>query len=411
MTNNFIIGENYALAQHSNCQLNFAANNTAIWQPSSDKPTDTIILPGIIDLNAWLCEPGYTQHATINSESKAALANGITSIACQPDTSPVIDNSSVVELVTRKGADANAAKIIPIAAFTQQLKGEKPTSMRSLYDSGAAAFSQMHYPMKNHNALMNSLKIAKNDDVLVMMQPSDASLSAQGVAHNGHFALRRGLVGIPRIAETIQLRAVLTLAEHTRARIHISCVSTKDSVALIAKAKHRGVHVTCDVSIMQLLFEDNHIGPFDPTFKVLPPLRVVKDRNALLEGVRNGTIDAIVSQHRPYNAQYKHLPFDMAAFGCSAFDGMIHGLNTLVATQQLHWQHIAQATSFRPAQILGIEHQCNNDWFVFKPNMPRGYPWQSNGKSSPWFVQEKPLIGNIACVVKDGILRVSNSKE
>lgn len=282
--------------------------------------TGLVVCPGLIDLAARLREPGFEYRATLESEMAAAIAGGVTSLACPPDTDPPLDEPGLVEMLKFRARSLNRARVYPVGALTLGLRGERITEMAELTDAGCVAFSQADAPLADTGVLMRTMQYAATFGFPVWLRAQDPHLARDGVAHDGEVATRLGLAGIPVCAETIALDTILALAQATGARVHICRVSSAEGVARIARARADGLPVTCDVSINHLHLCEVDIGYFDSNCHLVPPLRSVRDRDALRAGVARGTIDAIVSDHTPVDDDAKHFPFAEAEPGATGLE-------------------------------------------------------------------------------------------
>jgi dihydroorotase len=270
--------------------------------------TGCIVAPGLMDLAVRLREPGLEHAHMLTSEMAAAVAGGVTSLVCLPDTDPVLDEPGLVEMLRFRAEKLNQARVYPLGALTRNLAGEALTEMAELTDAGCVAFSQAEVPLANTQVLQRALQYASTFDYPVWLRPQDFYLG-KGVAASGPLATRMGLGGVPVIAETIALHTIFELMRVTGARVHLCRISSAAGVALVRQAKLDGLRVTCDVSINSLHLTDADIGYFDSRARLNPPLRQQRDRDALRAGLQDGTIDALVSDHTPVDDDAKNLPF------------------------------------------------------------------------------------------------------
>ena len=317
--------------------------------------TDKWILPGLVDLQARLGEPGSFYAGSIASETQAAVAGGITSICCPPDTSPVNDSQAVTELIQRRARQAATAFVMPIGALTQGLEGERLSNSFSLKQAGCIALSQANQPVQNSLTLKNALEYNATIGLPIMLRCEDAQLKNGGVAHSGPVSSLLGLPEIPPAAETAALARDLVLVEESGVKAHFSQISCSRSVELIAEAKKRGLPVTCDVAIHQLLLSEMDLLGFNSLFNVSPPLRSMRDQQALITGVKTGVIDAIVSDHTPLERDSKLLPFGESAPGISGFETLLALLLKLVENKQLDLMTAVRCVTQAPAQIIGCQ--------------------------------------------------------
>ena len=281
--------------------------------------TGCIVAPGLIDLSARLREPGYEHEGMLESELAAAVAGGVTSLVCPPDTDPVLDEPGLVEMLKFRAEKLHQSRVFPLGALTRGLKGEALTEMVELTEAGCVGFSQAEVPLANTQVLLRALQYASSFAYSVWLRPQEIHLG-KGVAASGALATRLGLSGVPVVAETIALHVIFELVRATGARVHLCRISSAAGVALIAEAKAQGLPVTCDVSINSLHLTDTDIGYFDSCMRLDPPLRQQRDRDAIRQGLADGTIDALVSDHTPVDADAKTLPFAEAEPGATGLE-------------------------------------------------------------------------------------------
>jgi len=278
------------------------------------------VVPGLIDLSVRLREPGFEHRATLESEMHASLAGGVTSLVIPPDTDPVLDEPGLVEMLKHRAKQLNQANLYPLGAMTLGLKGEIITEMAELTEAGCVAFSQAVRPLIDYGVLYRTMLYAKTFDYTLWLHPFDAALSKGGVAASGAFASRTGLAGVPVQAETIALHVLFELQKSTGVRLHLCRVSSAAGLDLVRKAKAEGLPVSCDVSINQIHLIDQDIGFFDSNYRLDPPLRSQRDRDAIRQGLADGTIDAICSDHTPVDDDGKLLPFSEAEQGATGVE-------------------------------------------------------------------------------------------
>ena len=279
-----------------------------------------VAAPGFIDLSARLREPGFEYKATLESEMAAALAGGVTSLACPPDTDPPLDEPGLVDMLRRRAKALERARVYPIGALTVKLEGERLTEMAQLAETGCVAFSQANAPLADTQVLWRALQYAATFGFPVWLRAEDTSLAKGGVAHDGEVATRLGLPGIPAFAETIALATLLELVRATRARVHFCRLSTAGGVEMMRAAKQEGLPVTCDVGIHHLHLCDRDLGYFDANCRLEPPLRSQRDRDALSRGLEEGTVDCVCSDHTPVDDDGKHRPFAEAEPGATGLE-------------------------------------------------------------------------------------------
>ncbi len=313
-----------------------------------------VVIPGLVDLSARLREPGYEYKATLESEMAAALAGGVTSLVCPPDTDPVLDEPGLVEMLKFRARNLNQAQVYPLGALTVGLKGSSLTEMVELTEAGCIGFSQASIPILDTQVLLNALQYAATYGYQVWLRPQDAYLAKHGVAARGAVASRLGLADIPTAAETIALHTIFELMRETGARVHLTRLSSAAGVALVRAAKQEGLPLTCDVSINHLHLTDLDIGYFNPQCRFDPPLRGQRDRIALSEALIDGTIDAICSDHTPLDDDEKLLPFSEASAGATGLELLLSlTVKWAQQTKQTLATALAKVTS-APADVLGL---------------------------------------------------------
>jgi len=279
-----------------------------------------VVAPGFIDIAARLREPGFEYRATLESEMDAAVAGGVTSLACPPDTDPPLDEPGLVDMLRRRAKAISRARVYPIGALTVKLEGERLTEMAQLAEAGCVAFTQANAPLADTQVLWRALQYAATFGFPVWLRPQDAWLAKGGVSHDGEVATRLGLPGIPAFAETIAMAAVLELVRATGARVHFCRLSTAGAVEMMRSAKREGLHVTCDVGVHHLHLSDMDLGYFDSNCRLEPPLRSPRDRDALSRGLEEGVLDCVCSDHTPVDDDGKHLPFAEAEPGATGLE-------------------------------------------------------------------------------------------
>jgi dihydroorotase len=335
--------------------------------------TGLVVCPGLVDLSARLREPGYEYKATLESEMAAAVAGGVTSLVCPPDTDPPLDEPGLVEMLKHRARSLNQAHVYPLGALTQGLKGERITEMAELLDAGCVAFSQADAPLNDNQVLLRAMQYASTFGYPVWLRPRDATLGRDGIAHDGQVATRLGLAPIPAIAETVALSTILLLVRETGARVHLCRLSTADGVDMIRQAKALGINVTCDVSANQVHLSEMDIGYFDSNCHLVPPLRSVRDREALRRGIEDGTVDAICSDHTPVDDDAKQLPFGESEPGATGLELLLPLTLRWGGEAKLPLATVLAKITSEPARILGIRAGAiaegeNADLCVFDPH-------------------------------------------
>ncbi|MDO8895495.1 MAG: dihydroorotase [Nitrosomonas sp.] len=367
-----------------------------------------IVCPGLVDLSVRLREPGLEYKATLESEMEAAVAGGVTSFACPPDTDPPLDEPGLVEMLKHRAKNLNQAHVYPIGALTQGLRGERLTEMAELNDAGCVVFGQPDGLLPNLRVLMQAMRYASTFGFSVWLRPQEISLTNDGVAHDGEVATRLGLPTVPVCAETIAISNIILLAKETGVRVHLCRISSAEGLTMVRAAKQQGLPMTCDVTINHLHLSDMDIGFFDSNCHLMPPLRGLSDRNALRNGLLDGTIDAVCSDHAPVDEDAKLLPFGQSEIGATGVE--------LLLPLTLKWGNelrlpllkvLAKITS-DPSGILGIDAGDLSvgsaaDICIFDPD----YYWKvtapailSQGKNTPFMGMELP--GNVKYTLVDG---------
>jgi dihydroorotase len=278
-----------------------------------------IVMPGLVDLAVRLREPGHEHEGMLESEMAAAVAGGVTSLVCPPDTDPVLDEPGLVDMLKFRAEKLHQARVFPLGALTRNLAGEVLTEMAELTESGCVGFSQAEVPLQNTQVLQRAMLYASTFGYAVWLRPQEYFLG-KGVAASGALATRLGLPGVPAAAETIAMHVIFELMRITGARVHLCRISSAAGVALVRAAKQEGLKLTCDVSINSLHLTDVDIGYFDSRMRLNPPLRQQRDRDALRAGLADGTIDALVSDHTPVDEDAKTLPFAEAEPGATGLE-------------------------------------------------------------------------------------------
>jgi dihydroorotase len=313
-----------------------------------------IVCPGLVDLCVRTREPGLEHKATIASETAAAAAAGITTVCCPPDTDPVIDTPAVARLICQRAEQTGYARIVPLGALTQGLRGDLLSEMAALRDAGCVGVSNVQ-PIANSQIMRRAMEYASTQELTVFITPEDPWLRNEGCAHEGAVATRLGLPGIPEAAETAAVARDLALVQQTGARVHFCRLSTARAVRMIAQAQRDGLAVTADVGAHQLFLSDEDIDYFDSNCHVLPPLRTSEDRAGLSEGVAQGIIEAICSDHQPHEADAKLAPFCATEPGISALGTLLPLTLRLVQEGIVGLSDALARLTSGPAGILGVE--------------------------------------------------------
>src|SRR5690554_2475923 len=369
---------------------------------SADREFDAsgcVIAPGFIDLRCNLREPGNGQKGNIASETRAAAHGGFTTVCASPETSPVNDSSAVTHLI-REGADSRGSvRVLPVGAITRGLDGEMLSDMAGLKNAGCVAVGNGSRGVRNARILRRCMAYAQTFGLTVMFSPENQALAADGYSHDGQVATRLGLLGIPEVAETAAVMEMLLLAEETGVKLHLSQLSSGRSVQMLADARKRGIQVTADVAMHQLCFTEEALAGFDSRFHVRPPLRSEADRQALVAGVRDGVIDAIVSQHQPHDSAAKQAPVAATEPGLSSVESVLSLGLELVSQAELTLGTLVRALTHGPASIIGsrasLAEGAVADLCIFDPDAhwtPGANTLVSAGRHAPVIGRELPGI-------------------
>lgn len=324
---------------------------------SSDEVIDCtrkIVCPGLIDLHVAIRDPGYEEDETTATATAAALAGGFTSIAALPDTRPVVDNRAAAEYVILQAARAGNCRVYPLGAVTRDHGGQELADLGQLADGGAVAFTDAKRPIQSAEIMRRALEYARMFQRPIFTHPQDATLSAGGVMHEGYYSTLLGLRGIPAAAEDIMVSRDISLAELTRGRVHLMCVSTHNAIERIRRAKQQKIAVTADVAVYHLMLSDDCLQSYDASFKVDPPLRDRDHITGLIAGLQDGTIDAISSDHQPCAAEKKDRELDQVPFGIVGLETLLPlCIETLIEPAHLTWPQLIALLTTGPARVLG----------------------------------------------------------
>ncbi|MFL5194823.1 MAG: dihydroorotase [Microvirga sp.] len=334
-----------------------------------------VLSPGLIDMRAFIGEPGGPYRETLKSAGEAAAAGGVTTVVSMPDTSPVLDDPAVIDFIVRRARDTSIVNICPAAALTKGLEGQEMAEIGRLKEAGAIAFTDGARSLTNAQVMRRALTYARDFDALIIHHVEDPDLVGQGVMNEGEFASRLGLPGIPREAETVMLERDIRLVRLTGGRYHAAMISCADSAEIVRGAKAKGLPVTCGVSINHLALNENDIGDYRTFLKLSPPLRHEDDRQAMIEALADGTIDVIVSDHNPQDVENKRLPFAEAANGAVGLETLLSAALRLVQAGHIPLPRLLHALSTKPAEILGLPGGrlavgAPADLIVFDPDAP-----------------------------------------
>jgi len=313
-----------------------------------------LIAPGLVDMRAFIGEPGEASRETLASASQAAAAGGVTTIICQPDTSPAIDDPATVDFVLRRARDNAIVHVHPMAAITKGLEGKEMTEIGLLKAAGAVAFTDGAKSVTNAQVMRRALTYASDFDAMIVHHTEDPNLIGDGVMNEGEFATRLGLLGIPKAAETVMLERDVRLVALSGGRYHAASVTCADTLEVLRRAKDTGLAITASASINHVTLNENDIGPYRTFLKVTPPLRAEDDRTALVAALNNGLIDVVMSDHNPQDVETKRLPFAEAAPGAIGLETMLTAGLRLVHGGEIELTTLLRAMSTRPAELLGL---------------------------------------------------------
>ena len=314
-----------------------------------------VLCPGLIDMQVFVGEPGIEHRETLESATQAAAAGGVTTIVTMPNTDPVIDNVALVDFIKRRARDTGIVHVCPMAALTTGLDGAQMSELGLLKEAGAIGFSDGGYTIQDAQLLRRILDYARNLDTVITVHAEEPGLAHDGVMNEGEIATRLGLTGIPAAAEVIIIERDLRLVELTGAKLHFSQISSQASVDVIAAAKQNGRQVTSGVSAAHLLLNENDIGSYRTFVKLSPPLRSEDDRLKLIEGLAQGTIDVIISNHNPQSADTKRHPFAEAAAGAIGLETLLPSVLSLHHNEQVPLMRLIEAMTAAPARLLGLD--------------------------------------------------------
>lgn len=365
------------------------------------------LAPGLVDLRVQIREPGEEHKETMDSAGRAAAAGGVTSMVALPNTDPVVDDVAGVEFVARRAREVRRVKVYTYAAVTRNLEGRELTEMGLLAENGAVAFTDGLKAVENAQVMRRALAYAKTFGLLIVQHPEEPSL-AGGAMNGGELSTRLGLPGIPKLAEVMMIERDLRLVEMTGGRYHVAHVSTAESVEAIRRAKARGLDVTCDTAPHYFALNEIAVGDYRTFAKVSPPLRGEEDRQAILEAVADGTIDAIASDHSPHDVESKRLPFAIAEPGIVGLETLLPLSLQLVHAGKANLLDLLARLTYRPAEILGLNagrlaKGAPADLVVFHPERawkidPDAFA--SKSKNSPF--EGLPVEGRVLRTVVDG---------
>ncbi len=367
-----------------------------------------VLAPGLIDMRAFIGEPGAEHRETLKSASEAAAAGGVTTIVSMPDTNPVLDDPAIVDFVLRRASEKAVVNVRPAAALTKGLQGREMAEIGLLAEAGAVAFTDGARSVTNAQVMRRALTYARDFGALIVHHVEDPDLVGDGVMNEGELAARLGLHGIPREAETVMLERDIRLLRLTGGRYHAAMISCADSVEIVRAAKARGLPITCGVSINNLALNENDIGEYRTFLKLSPPLRHEDDRLAVIEALADGVIDVIVSDHNPQDVETKRLPFAEAENGAIGLETLLSAGLRLVHAGQIGLPTLLRAMSSRPADILRLpagrlQKGAPADLILFDPDAPYvldRHQLRSRSKNTPF--DEARLEGQVTITMVGG---------
>jgi dihydroorotase len=366
------------------------------------------LAPGLVDMRVQLREPGAEHLESIESGGRAAVAGGVTTMVALPNTEPPVDDVSVVEFLARRAREVKLAKVYTYAAATKRLAGRELTEMGLLAANGALGFTDGVKAVADALVMRRVLSYARSFDLLVLQHPAEPSLESAGEVNEGEIATRLGLAGITPMAEIIMIERDLRLVEITGARYHVAHVSTAAAIEAIRQAKARGLPVTCDTAPPYFVLNETAIGDYRTFAKLSPPLRSERDRRAVIEGLRDGTIDAIASDHAPWDQDSKRLPFSSAAYGIVGLETVLALSLELYHNRHLDLLGVVRLLTINPAQILRLPVGrlavgAPADLVLFDPDLDwQIYPddFLSKSKNAPF--DDRPVRGRVQLTMVDG---------
>jgi len=371
---------------------------------------DNILIPGIVDMKAFVGEPGYEYKENFRTLSNAALAGGVTSIVTMPNTKPLIDNVSMVDFIIRRGRDKSSVNLYPCATLTRELSGNQMTEFGLLSAKGIIGFTDVIKTVQNTETMSKIMNYAADLGVLIMQHAEDLELSKNGCINEGEVSTRLGLEGISYIAEKIILERDLSLLNEFPCRYHVNQISSKESLEVIKQNKEIGKKFTVGVSINSLSLNENDIGDFKTFLKLSPPLRSEDDRIALVNGVKSGLIDVIVSDHTPEDEESKRLPFAQAATGSIGVETLLSLALEMYHNESLPLKKIIETLTINPAKILKINKgslKTGNDadiciFDLNKPWVVKADDLKSKSKNTA--IEDRKLQGKVIMTFLNGNL-------
>ena len=374
-----------------------------------------ILIPGLIDMHVHLREPGFENKETLKSGIRAAIHGGVTTMAAMPNTEPPIDSPALVYYLKNKANDLGYPNLEVIACVTKGRAGKELAEMNSLAEEGAIAFSDDGAPIYDTSLMLRALEYSKITKKPIIDHCEVKELSSNGYMREGKYSNYYGIYGIPSVAESIMVARDLELADYSDSRVHIAHVSTSNSLDLIKRAKEKGVKATCEVTHNHLLFTDKDLKDYSTNLKVNPPLPSEEDQKALIEGIQDGTIDIIVSDHAPHTKNEKEAEFQIAPYGISGLETLLGGILTISRKYGIELKKLIKLVTFNPSKLFGLENRGDikegyfadlvlvdkdKKWFVDESSI------YSKGKNTPFLNTE--LLGMVENVIIRGKIKYSN---
>jgi dihydroorotase len=373
------------------------------------------LIPGLIDMHVHLREPGFENKETLESGIRAAIHGGITTMAAMPNTEPPVDSPALVYYLKNKANDLGYPNLEVIACVTKGRVGKELSEMNSLAEEGAIAFSDDGSPVSDTNLMLKALEYSKITKKPIINHCEVKELSSNGYMREGKYSNYYGIYGIPSVAESIMVARDLELADYSNSKIHIAHVSTSNSLDLIRNAKKKGVNATCEVTHNHLLFTDKDLKYYSTNLKVNPPLPTEEDQQALIEGIKDGTIDIIVSDHAPHTKNEKEMEFQIAPYGISGLETLLGGVLTISKKYDIELKKLIKLVTFNPAKLFGIEDRgdIKEGYFADLVLVDKDKKWlvndsniYSKGKNTPFLNTE--LLGVVENVIIRGKIMYSN---
>ena len=373
-----------------------------------------VAIPGLVDMKAFVGEPGFEYKENFRTLSQAALAGGVTSIVTMPNTNPIIDNVSMVDFIIRRGRDKAKVNLFPCASITRQMEGNQMTEFGLLKARGIIGFSDVNKTIQNSELMSRIMNYASDIDVLIMQHAEDYELAKNSCINQGEVATRLGLQGVSDIAEKIIIERDLSLLSEFPCRYHINQISSKNSLNVIKKNKSNGIKFSTGVSINNLSLNQNDIGEFRTFLKLSPPLRSEEDRLSLIEGIKNDLINVIVSDHIPEDEESKRLPFAQAATGSIGIETLLSLSLELYHNESLPLEKIIKCLTINPAKILKIDkgslkEGSDADICIFdleKPWVVKAEELKSKSKNTA--IENRKLQGKVKMTLLQGEVVYSN---